>query len=398
MSEIPYKQFEPANEFNDTWFQRLNEENKQKYLQFVAGANQALAWARLNGVPRDTHDAAEALRKRANSTTFVSDEALYALDTEVARTIWEADIFDQLMAGIPGVQQTLANPRWQIKDYLITSKEVPRFTRSGFRNPVFVNMAPTTQYTNGLGVYIGVQLPFDQIDESKGGLWDPYVELSREAAAKQGLQKSRRGFLGSACQGALGEDGSDCSLWGVTGLFNYASAGTFNAGVGDMTITTSGDFETGLQTGLADLKTCYQPGTIVLVTTSSVFCEVILRRDTYQQKTDLTRIQEHYVGPGKPIQQWWITDQLRSSAVDTTHGQAMLIKLGPSTVNHKIIYPQQTVPVMDKLYERDIAEVLLYADAVQFKKYDSTNNVVPVTVAADITTSTAGWLMPQRVV
>jgi hypothetical protein len=47
------------------------------------------------------------------------------------------------------------------------------------------------------------------------------------------------------------------------------------------------------------------------------------------------------------------------------------------------------------MYEADTREVLLFADALQFKKVDTTNNAVPITVNSGAVTADGVGFIPE---
>jgi len=57
-----------------------------------------------------------------------------------------------------------------------------------------------------------------------------------------------------------------------------------------------------------------------------------------------------------------------------------------------LVYPQQAISMADKEYENNVRENHIFGDIIQVKKVDTTNNAVPITIAADVTTSTTGFI------
>lgn len=372
--------FAGPNAESDTAYARLNSKDQAAMDKFVSRANHAYAWTRKNGLPAGYDESAkiynEFLRKNGNAGT-INLEDLYALDSTISETIWDADVFSKL--GIPS--GVMAKPRFEIKDYLVQSEEWPRFSKE-FRNPAFMRLKETSQFTNGIGLHLGISIPFTELNESQGALWSPQAMLMQELAAKFGLMKSRRGFLGSSCANATGDDGSDASTYGITGLFNYASIQACHAGIGgDGNIQDQGDLEFTLRTMFTLIKKVYQPGKYVIVSTSGAASHLFYERDTYQQQLDLQRVKEFLSHIGVTQSggiEWWVTEQLTASTPAAATQHILLMKVAPSLIRRHIIYPQQMLPMLNKTYERDLQENMIFADALQIKKVDTTNNAVPL--------------------
>ena len=222
----------------------------------------------------------------------------------------------------------------------------------------------------------------------------------RELAAKFGLHKSRRGFLGDSCQNAYWDDASTASR-GITGLYNYASNQTFEAGIGgDDGVQDQGDLEASFKTAFADLRKVYQPGKYIVVMTSGLASHMYNERDTYTQTLDIERVKSIMsmitdMGANASWGGCWVTDQLYKTSTTpsaTAQQQMMVLKASPSLINRHIVYPQQMMPMANKVYEADIQENMIFGDMLQVKKIDSTNNAIPITIAANLTTDTTGWI------
>lgn len=381
--------FEGPSEENDTWWARKNAGEQERFNKFLEVANAAYTYAKLNGIPDSYKDHAKfytQMLKRENAP--INAEDLYALDTAVGRTMFWADVTAKLPI------TTITTPkgaRWEMKDYLVTSIETPAATKT-FRSPKYISISPTSQFTNMTGLILGWSIPFTEIAESRGGLWSPQAIMMEECATKMGLQRGRTRLLGTACNGMQADDGSDGSTLGITGLFNYSSRQTFEAGDGgDDNMGTAGDsYANIVKQILPDFKKVYQPGPIVLLSSAGISGEAWLHRDTYQNKTDIAPLKE-ICGPGKKIQGWWNTDELYKGTIDNTHQQMCAIKCSPALVNFVDCYPMQTLPIASKLYEGDVVEVMIWGGGVQFKKRDTTTNAVPITVAVDVSTTGTGF-------
>ena len=376
----------------DTDLGRLNAEQIDAQIKFTDSANAAYAYVRKNGFPEGYEDAKQFYDKNIKNAD-VNLEELYALDQTVSRTIWDADVFSQM--GIPTSVQAV--PKFAIKDYLVQSNEWPRFTEN-FSNPIFIHLKHSHAFTNGIGIHMGISIPFTEIAESAGALWGPQAIMPQELGAKMGLQKSRRGFLGTSCLNAFGDDGSDASSYGIEGLFNHTGNQTFESGAaGDDDAKSAGDIEIDVRVALTDLKKVYQPGQFYIVSTSGYASEMYLHRDTYQQELDSTRVKE-VLSIVRDLQRagqwggWWVTEQLYAGTPGVANQQCMVFKSSPSLMMRHLIYPQQTLSMANKKYENDVQENHIFADAIQIKNVDTTNNAVPITIAADITCSTTGFI------
>jgi len=374
---------------------RLNEKQISTQQNFTKRANAAFAWVKRNGIPLGYARGLEEY-KRANAP--INFEDLYALDTAISQTIWDADVFSQL--GIPTM--VMDTPKWQIKDYLVKSEEWPQFTKD-FGSPVFLRLNESSAFTNGIGLHLGLSIPFTEIRESQGGLWSPQAIMMQELSAKMGLQKSRRGFLGTSCKNAYGSDGSTAAGYGITGLYNYASAQTVATGLGgDNNVVDQGDIEYSIRALLTSLKTVYQPGKYVIVSTSGFASQMFIERDTYQQKLDSERVKEilsviSKYGRNATGVEWWVTEQLYSGTPAVGQQCVMIAKVGPSLMTRKIIYNTQMLPMANKTYEGDLQENMIFADALQIKKIDTTNNAVPIVKATGVITADTTGFIPDGV-
>ena len=395
-SSIVYREnlnfFEGPNEDNDAWFKKLDQDKKNKMNQYVQRANFAYANAKRDGMPwfyKSTLDWYREHEDRLNAGTGpVNYEAIYAIDTSVNQTIWDNDTFAKV-----GIPEKMANPtRWQIKDFRINSENWPGFSKS-FQNPAWIWMAPTEAWTPGIGMCIGYSLSWTEMRMSQGALWDVQAFLMQDAAAKLGIYKSRRGFRGTSIVGAQNQDGGAAAgFTDITGIFNNANAQTVALGASaNNVVTTQGDVEYSLYAMLNLMKKNYWDGDIVIVSTSGIASQIFRMRDTYQQLQDITRIRSLF--ESGIINRWIVSDQLYSSVPIASTQQMMMIKVNPNLVNNVVIFPQQTLPFADKKFDADLKEVLLYANAIQFKSVDTTNNAYGlVTNSATVTASSTGFI------
>ena len=369
---------------------RLTADQITNQIKFTNRANAAFDYVKRNGIPTGYAETIEEYKKmNAGPINF---EDIYALDQAISQTIWDNDVFSKL--GIP--THVMAKPRWELKNYLVKSGEWPRFSKS-FQSPVFININEDHNFDNGVGMHLGLSIPFTEIRESQGALWGPREVMMQELGAKFGLHKSRKGFLGDTCANAYWDNGSTATK-GITGLFNNASNLTFEGGIaGDENMQDQGDVEFTLKAGLRDLKPCYQAGKIVVVSTGGIAEHMYNERDTYQQQLDIARVKEVVSAvmehQGATWGGWWVTEQLYALAPSSTAQQMMVMKVAPSLINRHLVYPQQMMPMANKTYEADIQENMIFGDIIQIKKVDTTNNAHPITVnVSALTTDGTGWI------
>lgn len=375
----------PKEEHGDEFGPRMNN--------FTQYCNYAFAWVRKNGFPEYYKPTIEYYKNKGVRTNAgpINFEELYALDTAIARTVYQVDVSQML--DLP--TSVMPQPRFEMKEYLVQSEETPRFTKY-FRNPQFIRLKESSEFANGIGLILGISIPWSEIRTSGGGLWSPRAIMMEELAAKFGIQKSRRVFLGTSCEDAYGDDGQNASGYGITGLFNSATPAVQTFEAGDLTnldddVTADTEVNESIWTAMGDFAKVYAPHKKVLITTPGIAAETIMEthRDTYQQRLDAEYIKAKWFDNGK-ISKWITTNQLYNTTPAVGNQQMMLIGIAPSLVQRKIIYPTQMMPLANKMYEEDIHEVMIFADIVKVKKQDTTTNATPVTVAADVTATTTG--------
>jgi hypothetical protein len=197
----------------------------------------------------------------------------------------------------------------------------------------------------------------------------------------------------------LREDAADL---GITGLYNDGNLQTAQFGVGDENVTADGDIEAGIATALADLDKVYVPHRKVLISTRGYAVESMRadHRDTYTGVTDFERVLQRYFDTGI-ISDWIVTDQISKGAAvlpAVAEQRAGIFCIGESTVAEHVIYPVQTLPVNTKMYDGDLAEMTIFANAIAFNKADTTENAFPATVCTGVITSseTGAWFPQGR--
>jgi hypothetical protein len=414
------KHFEAPNPDNDREFARLDPHDQETHLFFVKCANRAYANARKNGIPEDYRAVLDYYRDlegfkrinqglgydaKSNAYGVLSYEDIYARDTAISRTIYRSSVFEQLKVPI----KTMGSPKWQIKQYRLTAEERPQITNT-FHQPNLVRFYKGHKLTEGVGLQLGVALGWQEMQEAQGGLWDHMAILQSHASEIFGVTKSRMSFRGVDFYKAQFADGSKASDVGRTGLLNDANHQTFEAG--DLTnlddvVTGDGEVHDSIFTGLNDLdpSRLRQDHKKYIVSSRGIFGETLLEthRDSYKQKTDLQRIHESYFMTGM-LDGWLITDQVYHDPTNAAITPAVaaqdmwILAIGPDLVNMHVIYPTQILPMNDKEFVDDFKEMIIYAQACQFMHVDTTVNVWPGTVAADVTTLTTGAMLREGMV
>ncbi len=388
--------FEGLNPDNDTLFHRLTTDEKDSHAKFVNRANSAYATARKAGLPEWFKPYMDEVKTLNRKNAPINFEALYALRTSFGETIWDNDI--SALIGVPS--GPLPNPRWDVKDYTLSSFEWPRLSRS-FRNPTFIHMNETSQMNHGIGIYLGMSMSFTELAESGGGLWSPQAVLQNQLAQKFGLVKSRRFFLGSSYWQAAQDDGEDGADLGITGFYNASGIQTCKIGVGDNEVTADGDIEYGIEVGLLPaFSKVYTPHKKVLISTRGYAAESMLQghRDTYGI-SDFEHVCKKFFDTGI-ISDWIVTDQLIVGAAvlpaAAAEQCAMLVGVGEGTMREDIVYPTQTLPFNQKIFNDDLAEVTIFGNITYYLKADTTNNAFPACKADAVGTSTGtGAWLPQ---
>jgi len=382
--------FKGANADNDTRYNRMTPVEQFRYNDFVRVANIARWDYRKNGMPlylKPKIDQYSDLLRRENAPINMED--LVALDAVINYTIHMSDVTTKIP--LPRIiSEQNGGKRWEIKDYLVQTEEHPRFSRQ-FQQPRFIRMKESSGYTDTIGLYLGVSIPFTEIELSKGGLWDVESILMQECATKMGLQRARTRLLGTACKNARFDDAGGTDTLAITGLYNNANIQSHHAGDGDEVVTTAGDVFTGIIKGaLPNFKTVYKPGEMIMIATSGYSSEPWLHRDSYQQQLDVVKLKE-LVGPGKVIDKWICTDELYNTTPATGEQQVLLIK-NTGDIRWVDVFPMQTLPSNTKMYEGDVVNIMIWGGGVQYKKVDSTTNAYSASKDASVDATTTGFI------
>jgi hypothetical protein len=410
------KHFEAPNIDNDTYFASLTPDRQESHLYFVRCANKAFADAVKFGIPEDYRANLEYYNsldawKRINEgdsikNALVAFEDIYARDTAIARTIYRNSQWEKL--GVD--KETLANPRWQIKQYRTTGKERPQFTQE-FSEPTFVKFQKNQNFDQGIGIQLGIQLGWQEMREAEGGLWEPLAILQSHAAEIFGVTKSRMSFRGIDIYKASFKDGSGAAAFGSTGLINDGSMVAFTAG--DLTnldaeVTGDGEVHDSIHTALEALDSArlLQDHRKILITSRGVAAEPLLEihRDSYRQKSDMVRIRESYFDTGF-LDGWMATDQIFHASDNLSIAPAAAVEqmmgvfaLGPSLVREKIIYPTQVLPMADKEFVDDFKEIMIFAHCIQYQNVDTTINVFPAVMDDGMTSTTQGLRIKEGMI
>jgi hypothetical protein len=402
------KQWASPTPDQDEWFRRLSRENPERaggYLEMVARVNEIASYVAKQ--PRDPsfvkyvqamrgwQDAVAEKTGQSRVNAPLNYEALYALDMVLGRTMFDNNTFLQLVAMNPSIQRGESGFRWQKKMYKLTALTNATFTRT-FRDPSFIKLDYGTDMVDGVGLMLGLGVTWAEIAQAETALWDPVAEMQAYRAKLFARQKSRRGWLGTSCRGAVDENGGSASTWGITGLFNDTSVQTSDTvAANDDDYTAAGDVEYAIKELLTDLRHCYARGPRVLVSTAGVACETMEHKDTYTGRYDLHIIWETFFKNGR-ISAWIVTDEIEADTLTTSNQQIWLGVVDPEVMFHDIILPTSTRTMYNRLMEGDYRDVMISADRVGYRLVDSDAspaNVVGATKHdADLTVTRSGYL------
>jgi hypothetical protein len=315
--------------------------------------------------------------RRNADPSALTDEQLYAIDQEMVRTRYDANIAGQIFGPITDYQSFV---RWTDEYYTLSGDTFPIFSKgpvNAFRDlaPLRLGVEPTLK--EGVGWHIQWDLPWTLIDASAGGLYSPDTWHNFKAGELMGRCAGERAWLGTAGEHGIND-------LGIKGIFNYAGISTEALGADDdNNVTAAGDIDDALRSMLGDLVGVYEPGEIILVSTSGPASELYFHDHTYHGHTEYETIQKKYFDSGL-ISAWYVTNNLEADTNATNTGQMLLFKMGPSIMKRTVIYPFQKKPMSSK-FEDDINFMLLEADI--FKIY---NTSAVTKSSADVTSTSAG--------
>lgn len=316
-------------------------------------------------------------RKENADPSLLMDEQLYAIEQELVRTRYDTNIAGMIFGPVTTYQST---PKWVEEYYTLTGDTFPVFSKgplNAFRDlaPLRLGVEPTL--TDGIGWHIQWDLPWTLLDASAGGLYSPDTWHNFKAGELMGRCADERAWLGSAGENTVND-------LGVKGIYNYPGISTERiGGDNDEDVTAAGDIDDMIRSMLGDIVGVYEPGEIILVSTSGIASEVYFHDHTYHGQTEYEVIQKKYFDSGL-VSAWYVTNNLEADANAVATQQVILFKMGSSTMKRVVIYPFQKKPMVTR-FQDDINYMLLEADL--FKIY----NVAAATKAyADVTSTSAG--------
>lgn len=382
----------------------LSDDKKGRLNKAVTRMNQDLLFMRQNQVQIDKQyydfardvvgawaDTADWDETRRKNTAITIAEETFVLDREKARTYYEQNVAAQIFAPIT---RGLNRFKWDIKHYLIKKvANVVKQSRS-FDNPRFIKLETEGQMDKGMGWYCGYQISRWDLLENQGELFDIQYEHMLEAAAQMGRFANQHILTGSTVQhGGTDDVGEAGSGMGLTGFLNHASVQTHTVS----TLTTFGNIYKGIKAGLTNLKKAFATPTRIMITSAGIPDQADSNFATYEARNEYDEILKRLVGPGKPVQQWWVTDFITGAAISNSTQKMSIVAMDPRLMSRLIVLPLQTLPSNTKNWRDDISEVMLAGDILRFNNYNTDENVFPVTNAASLTTTGEGILTHSRI-
>lgn len=387
----------------DSSVSQLPEDKKKRANQACNDMNKDLFMMRVNSwqppkeymefakrlVANNTQDAGW-VKNRKNTEVTIAEET-YILDRQKARTYYDINIAAQIFAP---VTRPAGRYKWDAKHYLIQKQEnASKFSRE-FDNPRMIQLKVSPQLDGGIGWYLGYRINRWALMENEGEFFDLQFETMLEASAQMGRTAHEHILTGTTIEhGGKSDAGAAGSTLAMTGLTNDASMQAFV--MADPTVWLN--IIKGLRLGLADLKKVFATGNVVMITTAGLVEQAESNYATYYNWTERDEIEKQLVGPNKPIKSWWTTDQLTGAAISNTTQKVVLIKLDPRLLNRILVLPLQTIPLLEKKYADDVAEIMVAGDILRYNLYDSVENAFPATAEDALTTAGVGYRTNGRV-
>jgi len=377
------KKFEFYEECASQWYDRLNEKDKSVMRQMTNDLiNQPHQY-----LDKYTKDEYESRSKVLNAV--VPSESLYTLDNYVARQFYDACPMIEMLSSVTTVK---ASKSHESKTYSGSDYGTAKLVgaHGSFSHPPMIGMSVEPTFIKALGVHGGYELSFSEIDEA--GLYDIEWYHALKCGEKVGTLHDQRLCLGEAAEDA------EVNTTLVKGVYNYATTTTGQEafwGVGDNTITTSGDLRQGLIQNLTMLKSVKEPGKVILLTTSGVHAETLILKDALGI-SDFANIKKDLFDPGY-IDEWWIDDNIDATGTMTiTTQEACLLKLGMNMCKREIVYPLQSKLMTSKEFPDDVKTMIMLMDI--YKMYNKKGLVLPDdAVTPTLTTATLGFAQNGRI-
>jgi hypothetical protein len=364
-------------------YDRLDDKEKAFIEKGVNRANAVLNHLKVHGLPKQYHGAGKRVAERVNANpSYLTDEAIYALDNVIAMTVEDQNMYGDLMSAVTTPQT--GGARWQNKSYKLDELDVnnartyPHPDKT-FQDVVSFGLGVEPETVEGTGFSIGYTIPWTEIAESAGSIYSPEFYYALKAAERMGVIIDENGWLGGAGL-HMHHDTS------VKGLLNQSSIQSFTS----TGLTSFGGLRTALQNGLIDLKTQFNDGFIALVMTSGLASQMMNgNRHAYSDDPEVVSIRKAF----PMIQRAYVSDRIQVTAAPTNTTQRWaLVKIGRTLQSRKIVYPLQSKPRQDKKYAEDVSEVLIHGDILACYG----QSPFPVTVSDTLTTTDAGYIPNGR--
>jgi hypothetical protein len=375
---------ENGEEWRDSasqWYHRLNAEEKGYFDNLVSKLQNPISRV----PPEYSQHAARfnSILKKHNVASQLTQEQLYEIDTVFAQTYYDNNITSQILAPITEV---MSAPRWQSKMYTVSGDKYPNFVEKSFDNIAWFKLGIDQSFEGGLGQIIGYHLPWNVIDESKEGIYDIVSWHGLKAGVMMGKNWEERYWYGSAGLNTTGDIG-------VTGFMNEADLSqAYGGGAGDdNNFTAALDIDYTVKRFLGALRTVYGGASDVVIVSTAGVAEELLSHD--QATTGLTELEvlwKKYFATGA-VQEWWICNELAQETLATGKQAFIMFKRSRETMAREIIYPLQTMPVMNKTWAKDVKEVMLQADICKWRNVSAAIPAIHTTVVVDCTTTNVGF-------
>jgi len=361
------------------WYSRLNDKEKGYFSNLVSHIQNPISRLppEYSGYAIRYND----VLKRHNVASVLTQEQLYEIDTVFAQTYYDNNVTSQVLAPITTVMST---PKWQSKMYTVSGDKYPHFTEKDFNDIAWFKLGVEMSLEGGLGQIIGYHLPWTLIDESREGLYDIQAWHALKAGVMMGKNWEERYWLGSAGLHTTGDIG-------VTGLLNEADlTQAYGGGAGDdNNFTAALDVDYTVKLFLGVLRTVYEKGDIVICSTAGVAQELLDHDQATTGLTELEVLWKKYFATGL-VAEWWIINEMAQETLAADKQAFIMFKRSKQTMAREIIYPLQTMPVENKMWARDIKEVMLQADLVKYRNTSAAVPAIHAGVIQDCTTTNVG--------
>lgn len=332
--------------------------------------------------------------KNIKNTEVTLAEETFVLDREKARVYYEQNIAAQIYQPIT---RPLSKFKWDVRQHSIKKQEhAVKFSRE-FAEPTYIQLKISEQYDKGIGWYVGYQINRWQLLENQGELFDLQFETMLEASTQMARAANEHLFTGTTTiVGTRADDGEAGAGLAKTGFTNNASNQTHSTAA----LTTYLNIFKGIKAGLAKLKTVHASKNVIMIATAGIWDQMELNYPTYGHGDydEYDHIARKLIGPNKPIKAAYSSDKLLG-ATPTLSTQAYILHvLDPRLMNRLVVFPLQTIPVLDKIYSDSISEIMIAGDILRYNvRADSNVNAFPASISASLTTTTLGYRSEERI-